>query len=111
MPELPRLSQIAQSFAAPEEAFENMVSQMGLPPVPPGPMKTASMFLSQFEESMSLGEFPLPFSFPEFPNILPFSGQTQNFETGSEKSLGEAKTVEIKESPRKSRVDIEIYEA
>ena len=69
MPELPKLSQIAQSFAAPEEAFENMVSQMGLPPVPPGPMKTASMFLSQFEESMSLGEFPLPFSFPEFPKL------------------------------------------
>jgi len=75
MPEVPKLSQIARSFAVVEDSFESMATQMGIP-VPQGPMKTAVALMEQFEETV-----PAPEAFPALPELpmlpeftLPFQG-------------------------------------
>ena len=74
------------------------------------------MFMEQFEETVpALGEFPSPeaFPLPELPKLselFPKIGESTS-EVSSTESLGEVKTVEVEETPKKSRVGIEILEA
>jgi len=93
----PKLSALAEIFAAPEEVFEQQAAAAGVP-VPPGPAKMATQFM-QGIESMAMMPFGVPFR-EQTP------AQTQQAE-----SLGEAKTLEVQESPKKSRMEIEILEA
>jgi len=87
MPEIPKLSQVARSFAVVEDSFESMAAQMGIP-VPQGPMKTAAALMEQFEETV-----PAPEAFPAFPELpmlpeftLPFQGFSTS--TGSSETAG-----------------------
>jgi hypothetical protein len=91
----PKLSALAEVLTAPEEMFEQQAAAAGVP-VPPGPAKMAVQFMQSIE-SMA----------PAAPFGVPLSGQgTQQAE-----SLGEVKTVEVQETPKRSRVEVEILEA
>jgi len=94
----PKLSALAEIFTAPEEMFEQQASAAGVP-VPPGPVKMAVQFMQGIEGVIPAGVPLAPF------------GQTQEQTQSSEVSLGEAKTLEIKETPKRPRVNIEILEA
>jgi len=92
----PKLSALAEIFTAPEEMFEQQASAAGVP-VPPGPAKMAVQVMQGIESMIPATPFGTPFE----------QTQTQS----SEVSLGEAKTLEIKETPKKSRIEVEILEA
>ena len=96
----PKLSALAEIFTAPEEMFEQQASAAGVP-VPPGPAKMAVQFMQGIESMIPATPFGAPFG----------QTQTQEQTLSSEESLGEAETLEIKETPKRPRVDIEILEA
>ena len=101
----PKLSALAEIFTAPEEMFEQQASAAGVP-VPPGPAKMTVQFMQGIESMI----FAVPFGAPSFG--APFGQiQTQEQTQSSEVSLGEAKTLEIKETPKRPRVNIDILEA
>jgi len=112
MPELPKFSEFVKGFTAPEEQFESMLADAGLPTPPPGPMKTASQVMESFESVIAAGElpagFPSPPAFPAFP--FPEFG-TPAGGAGRAESLGEVVEVETKTTTAPRRFEVEILEA